>query len=75
MIITGGGVDYDSGPYTVTFLAGQTNISFSVPINDDNILEKDEAFNLIISPTSLSSRINIGAQSQATITIVGNDRK
>jgi len=72
--ISGGGVDYDFGPSTVTFPAGVTSISFDVPIIDDNILEDDETFNIILS-TSLSDRISIGTPSQAIITIQGNDRK
>ena len=32
-------MDYTSGPYTVTFPAGVTLITFSIPINDDQILE------------------------------------
>ena len=32
-------MDYDSGPYTVTFPAGQTIATFNVPINDDVILD------------------------------------
>ena len=69
-----GGVDYGSGPYTVTFPAGVTSVSFDVPITDDNILEDDETFDLIISSTSLSS-ISIGIQNQTTVTIEMNDRK
>ena len=47
--ITGGGVDYDSGPYTVTFTAGQISVPFDIPINDDSILEGDESFTLTVS--------------------------
>ena len=46
-------MDYDSGPYTVTFPAGVTTATFNVPINDDDILEGDKNFILTIDETSL----------------------
>ena len=68
-------MDYISGPYTVTFPAGQTTATFDVPINDDNILEGIENFMLTISPSSLPSSVFVGDANQATVTIVDNDRK
>ena len=46
-IITGG-VDYDSGPYTVMFTAGMTMASYKIPIDDDDIMENDKDFTLTI---------------------------
>ena len=63
-------MDYTSGPYTVTFPAGQTTATFDVPINDDNILEDNENFILTIDPSSLPSNVTIGDPGQATVTIV-----
>ena len=37
-------MDYTSGPYTVTFPAGQTTATFNIPITDDMILEINEDF-------------------------------
>ena len=71
--VTGGGVDYDSGPYTVTFTAGQTSIPFNVPINDDNISENNEQFDLIID--SIPSFVSFADPRQTTVTILDNDRK
>ena len=74
---TGGGVDYDSGPYTVTFPAGQTRASFDVPTNDDNILEDDENFHLsIVNITTLFiSRVSASGRTQTTIIIMDTDSK
>jgi len=69
--VTGGGVDYDSGPYTVTFTAGQTSASFKLPINDDNVLENTEYFGLSIIFQSLPTSVN-AIPSQATVFIAGN---
>ena len=71
--ITGGGVDYDSGLYTVTFTAGMTMASFNVPINDDDIMENDEDFTLTIRSGTLPNRVTRLSPSQSTVTIVDDD--
>ena len=68
-------MDYDSGPYTVTFPAGQTTATFNVPITDDMILEGGEDFMLIIDETSLPTGVTRGTPGAATVTIVDDDRK
>ena len=71
----GGCKDYESGPYNVTIPAKATTAQFDVTINDDNILEGNEIFNLTIMASSLPSRINIGNLTRATVTIVDDDGK
>ena len=71
----GGGVDYNSGPYTVTFSAGVTTASFNIPITDDNILENNEDVQIEINVSSLPSRVSVSNPGQATVTIVDNDSK
>ena len=68
-------MDYTSGPYTVTFPAGQTTATFDVPINDDDILEGDEQFVLTIDETSLPTGVTHGTPCEATVTIVDDDGK
>ena len=63
-----GGADYNSGPYSVTFPAGMTSVSFVIIINNDNILEDDEDFNLAILPTTYNL-------SGATVIIINDDGK
>ena len=67
-----GGIHY-TGPYIVTFPAGVTNVSFDVPIRDDNILESDEVFNLTIDPSSLPRHVTVTDPSQAVVTIIDNE--
>jgi len=62
--------DYGSGPYQVTFTAGETISSFDVPITGDNIVEDDETIDLSIQSISLPSRVSVTNPSQATITIM-----
>ena len=69
---TGRGVDYDSGPYTVTFTAGQTSALFVVPINNDNVFESTEYFSLAIISQSLPTGVNYATRSQATMIITEN---
>ena len=73
--VTGGGVDYTSGPYTITFLPGQTSATFDVPINDDNIYEINEDFMLTIDETSLPIGITCGSPGEVAVTIVDDDGK
>ena len=67
-------MDYTSGPYSVTFLAGVTSVPFNISINDDNILEENENLTFTIN-SSLPTGVMVGSPDQATVTIVDNDRK
>ena len=68
-------MDYINGPYTVTFYADITNVSFNVSINDDDILEGNENFILAINQSSLPNNVTVGDSGEATVTIVDNDGK
>ena len=71
----GQSIDYDSGPYTVQFNAGDTRVSFNVSVNDDNVLEGNETFNLKINASSLPNGVTVDDPGQTTVTIVDNDGK
>ena len=73
--VTGGGVDYDSGPYTVTFTAGVTRVPFDVSIDNDNELENPEQFRLDIVAGSLPTNVNVGTPNSATVTINDDESK
>ena len=68
-------MDYTSGPYTVTFPAGQTTATFNVSITDDMILEGNENFMLTIDPSSLPDGVTRGTPGEATVNIVDDDGK
>jgi len=68
-------VDYNSGPYSITFSAGVTSVTFDISINDDSILEDNENFMLTIDQSSLPTNVNRGNPGSATVTIVDNDGK
>ena len=73
--IAAAGQDYTGGSYNVTFLAGQTNASVSIPITEDTTAELTEDFSavLTIPPTATSQGITKGAADTATIDIIDND--
>ena len=68
-------MDYNSGPYTVTFLAGVTMVAFNIPIINDNTLDNEVYFMLIINSSSLPGSVRLGTPHQATVTIMDDDRK
>ena len=57
----GGGVDYSGLPATVTFLSGDTNTqqrSADIIIINDNLLERREDIELVVTTTDGSSMIS-----------------
>ena len=73
--VTGGGMDYSSGPYPVTFPAGETVAYFNISIRDDHVLEGNEKFNVTINATSLPTQVIVSDPNQATVTVVDNEGK
>ena len=69
------GDDISSGPFNVTFFAGDTHAVFNVTIIDDNVVEGVENFSLSIDPTSLPKNVSVGKPSQTTLLIIDNDSK
>ena len=72
---TGSGENYTSRQYNVTLSAGTTRTSFYVPIVNDDLLEFNEKFHLIINQSSLPFNVNVGNIYQTTVTIVDDDGK
>jgi len=68
-----GNVDYNTGPYNVTLLAGNTTGILNIILNDDNLLERIEEFNLTIDISSLSGDIFPGNHIEALVVIMDND--
>ena len=71
-----GGVDYGArGPYSIIIPAGRTTVSFNVTILDDNELEENENFNVVILAKSLPSNIILGDANMSAVIIVDDDSK
>lgn len=65
------GSDYTAGSGTLSFSAGQTTKTFTVPITNDTTPEVDEAFNVSLS--SPTGGANLTAPSSRTVTLVDDD--
>ena len=68
-----GGVDYTSGPYSVTFTAGTTTASFDVVIIDNDAYRGNVYFYIAIDALSLPS--NVVAGNQSSVIIIDDDSK
>ena len=69
------GDDYGNGPVSVTFSAGMTSASLYISITDDNLLEGNEDFYLMIDSSSLINGVSVGSVNQTTVTILDADSK
>ena len=64
-------LDYDPGPFEVTFLSGNMNRLIQIPVVKDLLLENDEKVDLALSfQGNPPPRAALGAQKTATLTIV-----
>ena len=75
MECVGGGVDYNSGPYSGHFDVGVTRASFNVSINTDIIFEDNETFYLDINLPSLPRSVTVSDPGQTTVIIADDDGK
>ncbi|GET42875.1 DUF4347 domain-containing protein [Microseira wollei] len=63
--------DYTATSGTLSFAAGETTKTISIPIVNDALIESSETLNIALS--NPGRRTRIGTQSTATLTIVDND--
>jgi len=63
-MLIGGGVDYDSSLDIVTFPAGVTSVTQSVPVIVDTDFEGTEDFNLVLTILQDASRLRVSAGDQ-----------
>ena len=64
-----GGVDYDAGPYSVTFTVGSTRQCVEIGIPDDATPEDDETVVISIPPSP-----DVSPPDPTTITIIDDGR-
>ncbi|RYX78251.1 tandem-95 repeat protein, partial [bacterium] len=72
--LAGATLDYIASNNTLTFPAGSaagTTLTFTVPINDDNLIEPAETFDVVL--TNPTGGLVTIATSTATVTITDND--
>lgn len=66
------GADYDSVNTVLTFNPGDTNVTFEVPIHEDDLVEGDEIVNLAL--TNVTGGAQPGSQREAVLVVQDNDR-
>jgi hypothetical protein len=67
------GSDYTAVSGTLTFAAGVTTRSFTVPIRDDSLAEGSQAITLTLSNPQPAARVSLSTPPRATLTIIDND--
>ena len=70
-----GDCDYDAGPYFVTIPAGETESAFIASVNDDDVYEIDETFQLVIDHRELPSRISRADPYRSIVTILNDEER
>ena len=65
--------DYITGPYDVSFTAGQQSATLILPTVDDSTTELSEYFMVAITSTDQPSVVEIGSPSTSLISIEDND--
>ena len=70
-----GDIDYEQGPYMITFPANTTETLYDISITVDNILEVDEMFDITIDSCLLPFDVFTGSIYQALVIILDDDRK
>ena len=73
LLYVGEGIDYNSGPYNVSFPIGSVVVLFDILINNDNVFERNERFNVHIN--SVTNGHIVGVPETARVTIMDNDSK
>ena len=67
------GDDYETGPYTVRFSAGQQYATLMVSTVEDSTTELSEYFKVVITSTDQPGLVEIGSSNTSFITIEDND--
>lgn len=67
--------NYTSRQHNVTLPAEMTRVSFDIAIINDNVLEFNQQFDLIIDQSSLPVDVNVGSIFEATVLVADDDGK
>ena len=67
------GSNYESGPYTVTFSAGEMSATLMVSTTDDDTTELSEYFRVVIASTDQPGLVVISSPNVSVITIEDNE--
>ena len=72
----GNNIDYNSATQIATIIAGANTSTVNIAVTDDNIVERNETFNIGLAlPSFLGPRIITGNITSATATIIDTSSK
>ena len=72
----GNKTDFDSVTQTVTIVAGTSSTTVNIPLQNDNLPERDEMFNISLTvSSSLGSSITTGNMAIVVAVIMDTSRK
>ena len=75
-ITLGNNIDFNSTTQTVTIFAGTNSSTVNITLQDDDIPERDEMFNISLAvPPSVGSRIVAGNRTSALAVIIDTSSK
>ena len=61
--------DFDSTPIRVTVLPGDTDVTVSIPIVNDTIMEEEESFDVVLEASGIG--VVVGYPQKVEVTIAG----
>ena len=70
-----GGLDYDYTQYNIIIPADVTSLQFTISINDDDLMEGNEYFSLLINTDALPLGVYRTDPYEALVTIIDDDSK
>ena len=70
-----GGLDYDYTQYKITIPADVTSLQFTISINNDDLMEGNEYFSLLINTDALPLGVYRTDPYEALVTIIDDDSK
>ena len=65
--------DFDNTPIRITILPGDTDVTVSIPIVNDTIVEEEESFDVVLEASGIG--VSVGNPRQAEVTIAGKKSK
>ena len=63
--LIGLGVDFDSHPISITFIAGEVSKIVRIPVTCDKIVERTERFEISLTLTRINPQVRTGRETSA----------
>jgi len=74
-IVTGSGVDFDSGPFNLTFATREVIESVNISLMCDKIVEQRENFDISLMLISNNPQVSMGSRDTSEVVIIDHTGK